>query len=137
MPLQKVEELTDEELRNALWRSGNLSWKLDGHQLLIYDQYREWEKRDPGDDKAKGSYRRIFVLDISRRWGKTTLVLIIKIEDCLKQPNSIHTYATAQAKDIGEIILPILDDLQEDAPSDCAGQYRTTHEGRSQGIYFP
>jgi hypothetical protein len=131
-----LSEVSDEELRAALWRSGHLSWKLDPHQLAVYDKYRAWEKLEPGKEE-KGSLRRIFVLDISRRWGKTFLIVTIKYEDAIRFPGSLHTFSTAFAKDIGEIILPLREDLDEDAPDDVKPEFRTSKSGKNQGLYFP
>lgn len=121
-----------------LWRKGRLRWKLVGHdhQQRVYDKYRAWEKA-PQVDSKPGEMRRIFVLDISRRWGKTYLVLLWKIEDCLRAPGSLHTYACAFAKDIAEIILPLADDICVDAPADCMPEFKSSHQGRSMGLFFP
>jgi hypothetical protein len=138
----KTSSKTDSEdaellsLKQKLWAKGRLRWKLDEHQKRVYDKYREWEV-EPQVDRKPGEMRRIFVLDISRRWGKTYLVLLLKIEDCLRRPGSLHTYACAFAKDIAEIILPLNDDICEDAPADCLPRFRSSHQGRSMGLFFP
>lgn len=124
--------------KQKLWRKGRLRWKLVGHdhQERVYDAYRAWETQ-PQVDSKPGEMRRIFVLDISRRWGKTYLCLLLKIEDCLRRPGSLHTYACAFAKDIAEIVLPLNDDICDDAPDDCRPVFRSSHQGRSMGLFFP
>lgn len=118
------------------WARGRLRWKLDAHQRRIYDRYRQWEER-PHQLSEAGEMRRIYVLDISRRWGKTFLCLIIKFEDCIRAPNTTHTYACAFAKDIAEIVLPLSDDICEDAPEGIGPSFRSSKEGRSMGLFFP
>lgn len=117
------------------WEAGLLSWKLDPHQLRVYEQYRDWELQEPANDNA-GEMHRIFVLDISRRWGKTFLCVLIKIEDCLRMPGSFHTYACAFAKDIAEIVLPLADEICGDAPDHIAPKFQQTKEGQSMGLFF-
>jgi len=130
------DELPLEQQVAVLWRAGDLSWKLDDHQLRVYRKYRAWERLDPRDD-SPGDLTRVFVLDIARRWGKTAVCLVIKNEDCIRDPGSIHTYACAFGKDIGEIILPLQDELLGDAPEDCRAEYRSSKKGRRHGLYFP
>jgi hypothetical protein len=129
-------ELAQRRDLDRLWRAGRLSWKLDEHQLRVYEHYRAWESQ-PQVESKPGDMPRIFVMDVSRRWGKTFLCDLIKIEDCIRQPGSLHTYACAFAKDIAEIILPLTDDICEDAPEDVRPQFRSSHQGRSMGLFFP
>jgi hypothetical protein len=125
-----IDAATDEWLAR-LWREGDLSWKLDAHQRSVYDEYRAWEARvvaelsKPANDNAdsykerkKRGLMRCFVLDIGRRWGKTFLVALIRIEDCLRAAKRNITYATAFEKDIVEIIQPMIEDIIADAPDD-------------------
>jgi hypothetical protein len=117
------------------WRDGDLSWKLDPHQKPVHDEYRAWEARvvaelsNPANDNAdsrkerkKRGLMRCFVLDISRRWGKTFLVALIRIEDCLRHKRHI-TYATAFEKDIIEIIQPMIEEIIADAPADVCPKW--------------
>ena len=80
---------------------------------------------------------RVFVFDIGRRWGKTFLVLLIRLEDCLRRPGSNHTYATAFQKDIGEIVQPMVDEICEDAPEDCMPVFQKSKDARQMGYYLP
>jgi hypothetical protein len=75
---------------------------LHSDQRVVYDLYREWEKRNP--ETEPGDYPRVFVFDIGRRWGKTTELLIIKFEDCIRNPGRIYRYSCAFQKDIQGII---------------------------------
>lgn len=66
---------------------------------------------------------RCFVLDIGRRWGKTFLVALIRVEDCIRRARQNITYATAFQDDIVELIQPMLEDLFEDCPAELAPKY--------------
>ncbi len=134
----QLEQIDDDALKHALWRRGELSWKLDAHQKRAYDKYRAWEQRVVEELKAarivanhnatqqkrgKRGLVRCFVFDIGRRWGKTFLVCLIRIEDCLRRRGLTITYATAFEKDIEEIIQPMIQEIIADAPPDVEPRF--------------
>jgi hypothetical protein len=131
--------MSTEALTAAAWRAGDLSWMLRDHQLPLYRRYREWEKEDP--TTGIGQYRRVFVLDIGKRWGKTTFRLIVRLEDCLRNPGRHYRYVTAFDKDIGEIVGDIMPKLLDGAPASVKPSYvqsRVTKDGpQPAGYYFP
>lgn len=127
-------QMPDEALAEISWRIGEISWKLDPHQLVVYERYRRWEQEPPS---ALGEMPSVFVLDISRRWGKSFLCCAIKIEDCLRYPGTTHTYACAFAKDIGEIIRPLVDSILDDCPEDILPKFQLSKGGKNMGYYFP
>jgi hypothetical protein len=132
---QLFDEPDDDAVIHDAWERGLLSYKLDPHQLRVYDRYREWEQLAPANENA-GEMHRVFVMDISRRWGKTFLCVLIKFEDCLRMPGSFHTYACAFAKDIADIVLPLADEITADAPDHCSPKFQSTKEGQSMGLFF-
>lgn len=135
LPWRTATHLVEPEEREILWRAGQLFWTLHGDQADVYRRYRVWEKKGPG---TAGLYRRIFVMDCARRYGKDRLCFTIKLEDAQKYPGSIITYATAFQKDIGEIVIPLADEILElDCPDDIRPVYQTTKMGQTQGYYFP
>lgn len=121
--------------RRDAWVRGDLSYKLQAHQLPVYAKYRAWEQRPT--TAGAGKRRRIFVMDIGRQWGKTSLVLLIKLEDALRRPGSRHTFATAYAKDIADILIPLADMFSADAPDNCRPVFQRSKSGQSQGLFFP
>jgi hypothetical protein len=121
--------------RRDAWVRGELSYKLQAHQQPVYEKYRAWEQQPTS--VGAGKRRRIFVLDIGRQWGKTALVLLIKLEDALRRPGSRHTFATAYAKDIADILIPLMDMFSADAPEDCHPVFRKSQSGQSQGFFLP
>lgn len=127
-------ELSDSDLYAALWRAGDLSWLLHADQLRVYTQYRAWALKPPAN--TNGQLARVFVMAIARRWGKTWLCLLLKFEDCLREPGSGHTYATAFAKDISDILIPLARQISETAPPDCRPEFRVSKQGETGGFYF-
>jgi hypothetical protein len=130
-----------------MWRVGDISWKLHSFQQDVYKKYRTWQETpidcdhidlnvDLDDDKNL-LMPHIFVLDWSRRVGKTFLLLCIKIEDCIRQPNTIHTFACAFEKDVKDIIVPLMSSIIDDAPSDVAPVYHGSQGAEGAGFYFP
>lgn len=128
-------EMPEEERLRLLYQAGFLAWKLDPHQRRVYDEYRAWEARtvaelsksandniDGHKERKSRGLMRCFVLDIGRRWGKTFLVALIRIEDCLRNKRAI-TYATAYEKDIVEIIQPMIEDILADCPDELAPKW--------------
>ena len=102
------------ELREALyhhacaelWRRGSLRHKLHEDQLRVYDQIQ-----------ACTSSR--FVMEIARRWGKTWLLVVIAIETCLANPKKRVVYGAPTLNHLAKFILPIFEQVIEDAPADC------------------
>jgi hypothetical protein len=127
----------------TLWRAGKLRYKLKKHpgQLDVYDMYRKWEQASyearKREEKLPGKFPRIFVLDISRRWGKDYFSLVLRIEDAIRRPGAMLTYGTALQKNISGILAPMLRQITEDCPSDVRPEYRQSTQGQSQGFYFP
>lgn len=109
------ESRRDELLREA-WTRGRLRWLLNSDQKLVYDQYREWEKRDSA--VGAGQFRRVFAYDIGRRWGKTTERFVIRCEDCIRNPGHNYRYASAFQKNIDEIVNDVSGYVLETCPQD-------------------
>lgn len=124
-----------------LWRNGRLRYKLHAGQRKAYDRYREWEKESAEarkrGDKPIGIWQRVFLLNCSRRFGKDYLCILIRVEDCIRNPKSLYSYGTAHAKDIASIVLPILEAICEDAPESCKPVFRQSYQGVESGFYFP
>lgn len=78
-------EVCDAQRRAALrlaWGSGDLRYKLDPEQERVYLQLREWLQLAP-DERGKR-----FVLDVARRWGKSSLMFLIANEERLRKPRN-------------------------------------------------
>lgn len=124
----------------ALWRAGRLRYKLHANQKVAYDAYRKWEKaifeqRERGEVPI-GSWPRVYVLNCSRRFGKDFLCLLIRIEDCLRQPKGLYSYGTAYSKDIASILIPLMDVICEDCPQSIKPVFKQSYHGTESGFYF-
>lgn len=82
---------------NTLWQRGSLSWLLYKHQLPIYYKIREVLK---SDDPNLNSY----VIDCARQFGKSFIMFLIAVENCLQIPNSTVVYVGPLKSQVNEII---------------------------------
>ncbi len=88
------------------WRLGNLEYKLLPYQKVIRQQFR--------DSQANS---RTFVLKCSRRIGKTYLLVCMALEAALAKPRQRIKYAAAAAKDVEDMIKPIVEEVLLDCPA--------------------
>lgn len=125
---------------NILWRAGKLKYKLHKGQQEIYDQFRAWEEASfQAREKGiilEGLYPRVYVMDCARRFGKDVLGIDISLENCLREPGGVFTYACAFQKDIQEIVLPLFHQIVQDCPAYIRPVFRTAHQGQSAAIHF-
>jgi PBSX family phage terminase large subunit len=104
--------LTKEEAVEKLWRMGELTWKLNKVQKEL--------KEIIDGDTTKTS-----VLVVSRRTGKSYLMLVLSLMQCLKNPNSVVKYVFPKAKDAKTNILPLMRMITEDCPRDLIPKFNT------------
>lgn len=104
--------------KNELWRRGVLVWKLDEAQKQLYKKFY-------GDDG------RIHTWLLSRRNGKTYLLIVLALEQCIKKKNSIVKIIAPTKLQINNIIRPIIRQLLEDCPEDIKPQIK-----KSDFIYY-
>ena len=94
-----------------LWKKGILKWKLHKLQKKIYEEFH-----------AGKDY--ITTLLISRQTGKSFLLCVLAIEQCLKKPNSIVKYACPKQKMVKTILKPIMRQILEDCPPEIRPIYK-------------
>lgn len=102
-------------LLTKAWTSGELAWKLNPNQFGVYKHLRDWESQ-----AGKG---RMFALDISRRWGKSTLMLMMAYEDAIKHPKWRIPYCAPTYKMVNEILIPLMETLTADCPEHLKPKY--------------
>lgn len=100
---------------DTLWHRGELGWKLEAHQRTVYDRVRE-AMRTPNSR---------FVLNASRRWGKTYLLCAIVIEFALMHPGACILYCGSSQKSVKEFILPAFHDIMADCPESLRPKVKT------------
>lgn len=104
---------TPAEAIDALWRAGDLSYALLPHQ-------------EPVREAIARSTARRYVLNISRRWGKSMLLCLLAVEQCLQKAGSSVRYAAGTSDMVEEIIEPHMAMILDDAPSDLAPEFHAT-----------
>jgi hypothetical protein len=89
--------------RHALWRRGELRWKLHATQKKLYD--------------AMVDRRRFFAL-CSRRLGKSYLLVCLAFEYAIRHPNARISYAAPTMKDAVQIASDLALEILQDCPED-------------------
>lgn len=98
--------ITKERALAELWRRGEISdIKLHATQLDIYGAF-------------KASKARKFVVNCSRRLGKSYMFCVICDETARRTPNTQIKYAAPTAKAVRKIVKPIFKKLWDDCPKD-------------------
>lgn len=110
--LSKASSLTPERAKAELWRRGVLRWKLHRTQAEIYDA-------------IKACNRKRFVINCSRRMGKSHLMAVLAVETALASPGSQVRYAAPTGVSLREFILPIFKKILTDCPKRLAPVYQS------------
>ena len=93
----KTLKVSKQQVQQELWRRGVLRWILYPHQQIVYDKIREVLS---SDDPNLNSY----VLDISRQFGKSFIMFMIAVEECLRRPKQTIVYVGPLKSQVNEII---------------------------------
>jgi len=96
----------------TLWKRGVLHWKLHDVQKKMYNAIINQRKE-------------ITVITSSRRLGKSYLMCILAIEQCLQKPNSIVKYACPKQDMVKKIIKPIMREILKDCPPEYKPEFKT------------
>ena len=102
------------------WNVGDLYYKLKDYQINLYNSIM--------DSKEKK-----FVVNCSRRFGKSYILSLIAIEFALRNKNAHIRFAAPTQKQLREIVQPIFQKICADAPKDIAPEYKTAFSH----YYFP
>jgi hypothetical protein len=107
-------------LRDQLWLAGSLRWKLMEYQDGLYDE-------------ITGSNSLKYVVNCSRRFGKSFILSLFAFEFALKNKNVHIRFAAPTQKQLKEIITPIFEKIALDAPK----QVKPTWKQMESHFYFP
>lgn len=99
-------------VRQELWRRGDVSWKLDPTQLELYEDI----KREPSKQWSTEGARKL---------GKSYAHGVIALETVIQNPGCQFNWAAITGKECRLTLLPILEELSEDAPAECKGRYHS------------
>lgn len=147
--VQRGEIEGDNHEREALWRSGSRRWLMQPHQLRVYDAFKEWNayRQTPeyADfvERVGAKYDDVFMNLAGRRVGKTSETILTLDEHANLIVMSalvriaVLTYFTAYQKDIGEIIVPLYEQLTEDCPREIRAEYRGRRGPIPMGLFYP
>jgi hypothetical protein len=115
------------DLRDA-WTAGDISHHLTPSQQTTYAKYRAWS--------ALHQAGRVFMLDCSRRWGKSALGCVTLIEDCFRIPGGRFVYLGPEKEQIKKFVIGLMENVLSDCPPDLRPRfYRTSlvYEFRHNG----
>lgn len=113
--------LTDAQIKEALWRRGNLYWKCHIVQKEMYDIFQKAPKHST------------LVWVLARQSGKTWELSCLALEQAIKQPNSIIKFVTDTKLHAETILLPVFEEILRDCPEDIKPEYKV----KQYTFYFP
>ena len=113
-------KISKAEAIKELWRRGELSWKLDAVQKQMHTSYYN-------------APFKIHTWLLARRSGKTYLLCVLALEQCIKTPNSIVKFVSPTKLQVNNNVRPLFKKLLEDCPEDVKPEFRT----KESIYYFP
>ena len=134
-------------LQDAAWRqllspdtaAGALRWKLDDHQLRLYDPFREWEQRrlaELQEGTTEGMHR-VFMFDCGRQVGKTHASSLIRVEDAHRFPNQTILVASATEVALKELLIPVMKNVLSDCPEEIRPKFFSSRWGMRADFFCP
>jgi len=114
--MKDLDSFIKSQINNA-WYSGTLDWKLHEGQKKIYDTVRNLP---PGV--------REFVVLCSRRWGKSYLLIVLALENCLRKARSRERIIGPDIKQTTQIVVPLLNKIISDAPTGLIRRTKSEHK---------
>jgi hypothetical protein len=118
--LQLLQDELVNQIEHKLWEQGRLKFLLQDHQMDLWGAFHE--------SKSKK-----FVLNCSRRYGKSYLLCILAIEHALKNQYHHVRFAAPTQKQLREIIQPIMDKIL----LYCPDQFRPIFKSQESLYFFP
>lgn len=104
--------LNKNQIIHELWRRGELSWLLDANQKELLKLYKE-------------SSEKINVWLLARRTGKTFMLLILALQECLSRSNTVVSYLAPTKLQVASFIRPMLIDILKTCPESCKPKFHT------------
>jgi hypothetical protein len=113
-----IDKKLERELQSNLWKQGEISWLLHDHQVPMYEAMRVF--LESGLD---GGLK--FVLNCSRRFGKTFTLQLLADEFCRKIPGSHVRFAAPSKTQLKLIVHPNFAKMHATCPSGLKPKWRT------------
>jgi hypothetical protein len=118
--MQEAKKLSKKEIRDELWRRGELVWKLDSTQKQLYQLFYN-------------SNHKIMTWLLSRRQGKTYTLCVLALEQCIRKPNSIVKFVSPTKLQVNNNVRPLFRTILEDCPEEIRPEFRA----KDYIYYFP
>ncbi len=106
-----MSQISAKDAIRELWYRGNLSWKLHDIQKKMLSSLIQQNQE-------------ITVFLCSRRLGKSFLLCVLAIEECLKKPNTIVKYVCPKKNMVKTILGPIMTDILKDCPAELKPEFK-------------
>ena len=90
-------KVTPKQVKEELFRRGELSWLLYEHQRPIYRKIREVLASTGTDDNS-------YVIDCARQYGKSFCMFVIAVEECIRYPFQTVVYVGPLKSQVVEIV---------------------------------
>lgn len=104
--------------RHEFWRRGDLTFKLHSSQAKVA------LAMGVATFLSTGAFPFTrWVLEIARKWGKTYFLVLIAFMVCLRRKSVRVVYGAPELKYLAEFVLPVVDEICEDAPEDMRPRY--------------
>jgi len=116
----------EQDLIRDLWKQGELSWVLLDHQISMYGAMRKFLDGHISSNGLK------FVLNCSRRFGKTFTLQVLADEFCRKNPGVHVRFAAPSKTQLKLIIHPNMAKILSTCPTALKPKWRT---GDSMYLY--
>lgn len=107
-----MSNLSKKEAIEQLWHKGILWWKLDECQKDLYNSFQDSDSK-------------IIVWNSTRRLGKSTTLLIIALETCLKSKNIVVKYVAPEQKQVKTFTRQLIRKILSDCPVELKPKYMT------------
>jgi hypothetical protein len=118
--LLSLQEEHVSQIERKLWEAGRLKFLLSEHQEDLWEHFHT--------SKSKK-----FVLNCSRRFGKSYFLCILAIEHALKNQYHHVRFAAPTQKQLREIIQPIMDKIL----LNCPDEFRPIYKSQESLYFFP
>lgn len=105
-----MSQLTKQQAKEVAWRRGLLDFKLDANQREFIEAFRS------GSDK-------ISTVLFARRSGKTYMLSVLAISECLKKPNYQVRFVCPTKTMAQTISRDVIRQIVEDCPEDIKPEY--------------
>ena len=105
-------QATKQHIIHELWRRRQLDFKLDPHQVSIFN-------------KIKNSQAKKHVLHASRRWGKSYLLCTLACEYAMQNAHAEIRFVAVTARQVKQSIIPVFETLLKDCPPELQPKWFT------------